>query len=242
MAADIRCYTEGWKGTVVNEREAGKFCNENPEPHIQVVSRRLNLAKLSGKEIYIILVNKIWEKPTSEEKIEQELGETQLIWSKIYMLGRKIKLDSYSRQFHFKLTHNVLFLNKALKRMNLVESSLCSYCNLEDETTVHLFSGCWYVRGLWGEVQHYFRSKVILANLNPQSAILGWYKEKTLCTLKNQILLIFKMIVYKDREMGICSLNRVINKLKMVKTIEYGIHTNNEFKRNKWGHIRDLLV
>ena len=94
----------------------------------------------------------MWEKPTSEEKIEQELGATDLIWSKIYMLGRRITLDSYSRQFHFKITHNVLFSNKALYRMNIVESSLCSYCNIEDETTVHLFSNCLVIKGLWGEV------------------------------------------------------------------------------------------
>lgn len=40
--------------------------------------------------------------------------------------------------------------------MKLVESSLCSYCNDEDETTVHLFSGCLFLGGLWGEVQNHF--------------------------------------------------------------------------------------
>ena len=72
----------------------------NAEPHLQVISRRVVLAKLTGKETYIILINSIWEKPTSEAKIEQQLEESNLIWSKIYMLGRKITLDSYSRQFH----------------------------------------------------------------------------------------------------------------------------------------------
>ena len=158
------------------------------------------------------------------------------------MLGRKITLDSYSRQFHFKLTHNISFLNKALKRMNLVESSLCSYCNDVDKTTIHLFQGCQYIRGLWGEVQVFFRSQLMLADLTPQSEILGWYKEKNMGILKNQILLIFKMIVYNDRKMGICSLSRDLNKLKMVRAIEYGIHTKNEFNRNKWEPIRDLLV
>ena len=94
------------------------------------------------------------------------------MWSNIYMLGRRITLDSFSRQFHFKLTHNVLFLNKALNRMNSVESSLCSFCNIEDETTVHLFSGCQYVKDVWREVQVFFRSKIILSDLTPQSAIL----------------------------------------------------------------------
>ena len=198
--------------------------------------------RLSGKEVYIILINKIWEKPTSEEKIEQELGDSQLIWPKIYMLGRRITLDSYSRQFNFKINHNVLFLNKALKKMKLVESSLCSYCNVEEETTIHLFSGCLCIRELWGEVQLFFRSKLLLEDLTPQSAILGWYKETNMGILKNQILLIFKMIVYKDRVTGSCSLNRVLNKIKMVKAIEYGIQTKNEYNRNKWEPIGELLV
>ena len=107
------------------------------------------------------------------------------------MLGRKITLDSYSRQFHFKLTHNILFLNKALKRMNLVLSSLCPYCNEVDETPIHLFDECRYVSGVWGQIQMFFRSKVVLADLSPQSAILGWYQEDNFRILKNQILFNF---------------------------------------------------
>ena len=191
----------------------------NQEPHLQVISRRVVLAKLTGKETYIIPVNSIWEKPTSEAKIEQQLGESNLIWSKIYMLGRKITLDSYSRQFHFKLTHNILFLNKALNRMNKVSSSMCPYCNEYDETPIHLFAECRYVNGDWGQIQLFFRSKVVLADLNPQSAILGWYQKDNFRILKNQILLIFKITVYKDRELGVYSLQRFINKLKLVRKI-----------------------
>ena len=77
--------------------------------------------RLEGKQIYTIMLNKIWEKPTSELKIEGILGITDLNWQTIYMLGRKITLDSYSRQFYFKLTHNVWFFNKALNRMGLSE-------------------------------------------------------------------------------------------------------------------------
>ena len=50
------------------------------------------------------------------------------------------------------------------------------------------------------------------------------------------------MMVYKDRGMGSCSLNRVLNKLKMVRTIESSIHTNNEYDMNKWEKIKYLLV
>ena len=50
------------------------------------------------------------------------------------------------------------------------------------------------------------------------------------------------MLVYKDRETGICSSGRVLNKIKMVRAIEYGINTNNEYNRNKWEPIEDLLI
>ena len=59
---------------------------------------------------------------------------------------------------------------------------------------------------------------------------------------KNQILLIFKMMVYKDRELGVCSLSRVLNKLKMVRAIEYSVHTNIEYNRNKWDPIEELFL
>ena len=48
--------------------------------------------------------------------------------------------------------------------------------------------------------------------------------------------------VYKDRDLGMCSLNRVLNKIKMLRSIEYGIKTNNECNINKWEPIGDLLV
>ena len=50
------------------------------------------------------------------------------------------------------------------------------------------------------------------------------------------------MLVYNDREMGICSLGRVLNKIKMVRAIEYGIHTNSDYNRNKWEPIEDLVT
>ena len=50
------------------------------------------------------------------------------------------------------------------------------------------------------------------------------------------------MIIYKDRDLGMCSLNRILNKIKMVRSIEYGIKTNNEYNKDKWEPIGDLLV
>ena len=187
------------------------------------------------------MIKKIWEKPTSEAKIEELLDITDLNWKKIYMLGRKITLDSYSRQFYFKLTHNVLFLNKALHRMRLVESSMCSFCETTEETVVHLFSECQYVLGLWSRIQFFFVTKLSLPDLSPQSAILGFQQLEDSQILKNLILLIFKMVLYKDRESKSCSFERFLNKVKMIMKIEHALCTNMVFNTLKWNPIRELL-
>ena len=65
MEANSECYSSDWKGIIYKERGVGQVVVVEPEPHLQVISRRLNLPRLSGKEIYVILIEKMWEKPTS---------------------------------------------------------------------------------------------------------------------------------------------------------------------------------
>ena len=54
-------------------------------------------------------------------------------------------IDSYTRGFYFKCTHNILFLNKMLFKWKMVASPLCSFCKQEDENISHLFSKCSYL-------------------------------------------------------------------------------------------------
>ena len=157
-------------------------------------------------------------------------------------MGRKITLDSYSRQFYFKLTHNVLFLNKALNRMGLSESSMCSYCNNTEDTVVHLYSECQYVVGLWARIQAFFVNSLILPDLSPQSAFLGFQKIEDSQISKNLILLIFKIVLFKDKELKNCSFERFLCSLKMIMKIEHALCTNRDYNVLKWNPIRGLLA
>ena len=69
-----------WKEIIERERDVRQVGIVVPEPHLQVISRSLNLPRLNGKGIYVILIDKMWEKPTSESKIEQILERTDLNW------------------------------------------------------------------------------------------------------------------------------------------------------------------
>ena len=151
----VSAIPRGWKDIVAREVASGNVCEIDSKPHLQYISRIISLNRLTGKEMYIILINKMWEKPTSEDKIEQLLGETNLVWFKIYMLGKKIKLDSYSRQFHFKLTHNILYLNKALKRMNLVHQ-VCVCIVVWMRKHQYIYFRMWVCEGGMGTNSRFF--------------------------------------------------------------------------------------
>ena len=62
-----------------------------------------------------------------------------LEWNTIYMLPLIVTKDSRLRLFQYKLLNNVLYLNKMLLRFGKIDSSLCFFCKMTDETPVHLF-------------------------------------------------------------------------------------------------------
>ena len=62
----------------------------------------------------------------------------------------------------------------------------------------------------------------------------------------NQIYLTFKIAIYKSRIRGSCNISYIINKLKLIKKIEYNITFFNErkimFNIKKWAGIQDYLI
>ena len=61
----------------------------------------------------------------------------------------------------------------------------------------------------------------------------------------NQILLTFKITIYKSRDSGSCNIKKIISKIKLIKKIEDNITLNDDRKRvfneNKWSEISSLL-
>ena len=233
-----------WK-TIISQNRQFYDYSESPQQHLLYVTRMLFLDRLSSKELYTIMINKIRENPSSENTIENRLNKRDIEWVKVYTLASKITIDSHSRQFHFKLTHNILYLNNSLTHMGILANSLCSFCGLEEETPIHLFSQCRKIVSLWVRLRLVFNEAFYLPDLNPQSAILGFYEIIENKIMINQIHLTFKMTVYKAREKKICTLAMIIGKLRLIMKIEDNISFSDERKRNynsqKWARMRSIL-
>ena len=113
----------------------------------------------------------------------------------------------------------ILYLNKMLFTFAKIETPLCSFCHSYDETIKHIFLECIYIKQLWNHLRLLLTNDISLPILTPQTAIFGFINgiESSVYKIKNHILLIFKLHVYKSRERGTLELSRLITEIKKLK-------------------------
>ena len=184
--------------------------------------------------------------PSSQIYFKNMFKTDNLPWEQIYLLPRKVTIDSYLRCFQYKIINNILFLNKKLFCFNLTNSPFCSFCSKNEETTIHIFYECEKVRILWSDLKLYL-PQLSLPDLSPQTALFGFYEdsENELFILSKHILLPFKLYVYKDRENKNLSVQGLVSMIIETKKIERKIAIkNNKIEKfnKKWRPIERHLL
>ena len=72
----------------------------------------------------------------------EDLFQNKYIDSKhVYLLPRQLTVITNLRIFQYKILNNVLYLNEELFSFKKIPCSLCSFCQSENETPVHLSHG-----------------------------------------------------------------------------------------------------
>ena len=196
-------------------------------------SRVLTLDKLTFTEIYYILISKVQNKPSSYFYFENLFDDNDTDWAAIYILP-----------------HVALY--KKLHIFGIKPSPLCSFFNLRDETSLHIFYECDCIECLWSDLVQYFQKRLVLRTLTPQTVVFGLLdsqnsdpKFKKSKILINQILLLFKLYLYRSREKQFININYLILEIESVKIIEKEMATSNSKKtiafNIKW-HITNGII
>ena len=236
---------ETWRNVIKNDKGRSTiFCDLSP--HLIVKAKIFPINKLSSQELYKIFINAKSKIPTSQKHIIKLLNVVSLPWNQIYNLPRIVTVDVYTRIFQYKCLNNILYLNNALFRMNLVDTPLCSFCNTRNETVSHFFYECNITKLLWSHVAHFFEGKIKIPNLSVQSAVLGFLgPPKEDFVLLNIILLSFKITLYKHRDKHIPTLADIVNNISKREIIEKSYSSNDPRKRQyhntKWQRVSYLL-
>ena len=56
------------------------------------------------------------------------------------MLPRQATIELSLRSFQYKILNNILYFNEKLFKFKVVDSPLCSLCETENESVLHLFA------------------------------------------------------------------------------------------------------
>ena len=107
----------------------------------------------------------------------------------IYLIPRRVTIDTNLHRFQYKILNNVLYLNEKHFEFKIVSSPLCSFCSSENEIPIHLFYSCNQRKSLWSNLQKLLNSGILLPQNAPQSAFFGFpinkkiLKPLTICIL-----------------------------------------------------------
>ena len=106
------------------------------------------------------------------------------------------------RTFQYKILNKILYLNDCLYKLGHVQSSLCSLCNSEVETVLHLFCNYSVTNQFWSFLSSWLQDCVSLPMLEPDLATLGWWKlENGRKMLASHICLVFNHFIFSDRKL-----------------------------------------
>ena len=202
----------------------------------------LFLNKLNSATLYEIFIDANNIKPTSQTYFENLFSNFKPDWKSIYLLPRRVTLDTNLRMFQCKLLNNVVYLNNMLFRFKKADSPLCSYCNEEEETPLQLFHSCLKTKQLWNRLRQYFSQFINIPLFTPQSSILGIFDNNQHSELINHLLLILKFYIYSARNTKQLNFNNLMITIKKIKEIEKELTSSNKLKLLKKWHPIDQMI
>ena len=89
-----------------------------------------------------------------------------------------------------------------LFRFEKIDSPLCSFCKMVDETPFHFFYNCTKIKLLRDQLQELVSNTTSIPSLTPQSSILGHIDLSDDFLFINYLILIYKFDRYNSRNRG----------------------------------------
>ena len=137
--------------------------------------------------------------------------------------------------------HNILFLNNKVYLSGKTKSPLCSYCSTNDETPIHLFCECISTKSLWLQLNKRFHSDLKFPELTPQTTIIGIFNDSVSnIHLVNNILLLFRLYIYKSRNKHRLNRHELLANILNIKKLEKVTAIGNVKKVAAYNKKRDI--
>ena len=154
-------------------------------------------------------------------------------------------IEPYTRQFQFKILHNIVATNSILFKWKIISSPSCSFCQIYKETADHLLIECIPVRTLWRKLQDWWNTTVRppeMINLSNKEKKYGVEIKSHQDIILNILLIETRITIFKSREkFKPPEMTEIIAKLRTRREIERRtekLRTNHE---KRWSSLQDKI-
>ena len=154
---------------------------------------------LNSKIVYQQYIKKLFKIQTARLYFPWKRNVHGECWPTKHTLANKLTIDSKMRIFQYKILNNILYFNKALYKMKMVDSLLCTFCSQEDETIEHVFLSCEYSKRLLKNVRDWVNKEQDQPDLNPKNVIIGFVEDNSGSVVKDLLLLLYKRYIDNNK-------------------------------------------
>ncbi len=195
---------------------------------------------LSSQYYYneFIANGKILEKVTNRWENTFDLPMNTKDFSKLFVEIKVITLSTKHRSFLYTLLHQATVTNVRLLEWKMHTTGNCTFCDVHQETLLHLFWECPTAKHLWNSVMQWYNGKTNQnVHLNSKKVLLCKPVSNALHCL-NTIVLVTLQYIYASRCLGnIPNFGQLKAKIMDIQNIEKYIAVKNDKMKkheNKW--------
>ena len=160
-------------------------------------------------------------------------------WKSIFLKCKKTTPDAQLKWFQFRLLHRLLPTKRFLYIRKLSESSVCTFCQREEESILHLFWDCQHVQKFWSDVTAWLNNNCVTCTgivLSKTLVIFGVETNFKTDHVFDLLILIAKFHIYK------CRLQEKIPDLNFFKNIVKHRYMIEQYRHGISGSMGKFIV
>ena len=201
---------------------------------------------MKSKDVFKSIIQKIIAPLSSEHFFEKNFNVIIDNFEQFFSIPFNATIYTKLMAFQFKINHNILYTDEKLHKVKLSDTQMCTFCNDEIETLLHLFIECNMVTNIWQKVIENLLQPFGVSSLTKEQIVFGVETTAEQNEIINHIILEVKYYIY------VCKLDKCTptfqqtkNRLRMTEDIEKRIAIKaGKITKHiyKWNHLTNYLL